>query len=53
VAFQVITYYAEGRRLTETLTGGGLVQMVNSNAYDLAGRLVSSTDGQGIVTTGN
>ncbi len=45
------TYDAAGRRLSETLAGGGLSQLVSSNTYDLAGRLVSSVDGQGIITT--
>jgi hypothetical protein len=39
-----------GRRLTESLSAGGLSQQVSSNVYDLAGRLVSSIDGQGIQT---
>ncbi len=45
------TYDAAGHRLTETLAGGGLSQLISSNTYDLAGRLVSTVDGQGIITT--
>jgi len=45
------TYDSEGRRLTQTLAAGSLSQPVAVNIYDLAGRLTSTTDGQGIVTT--
>ena len=45
------TLDSEGRRLTETLSAGPLTQLVSSNTYDLAGRLISSLDSQCIVTT--
>ncbi len=45
------TLDSEGRRLTETLSAGPLTQLISSNTYDLAGRLVSTLDSQGIVTT--
>ncbi len=44
------TYDSEGRRLTEILACGSLTQLISSNVYDLAGRLISSVDGQGIAT---
>ena len=45
------TYDSEGRRLAETRVGGTLTQPVAANIYDRAGRLISTTNGQGIVTT--
>ena len=45
------SYDGAGRRLTETMTAGAWSQPVTVNTYDMAGRLTSSADGQGIVTT--
>jgi RHS repeat-associated protein len=45
-----ITYDAEGRSLGEVVTAGGL-SLSKSSAYDAAGRLKSSTDQSGLVTT--
>ncbi|MDY6832780.1 MAG: RHS repeat-associated core domain-containing protein [Thermodesulfobacteriota bacterium] len=43
------TYDGSGRRLTETVTGGGLT-LSSQNIYDLAGRLNTSTDTAGLTT---
>ncbi|NQU38768.1 MAG: hypothetical protein HQ523_02330 [Lentisphaerae bacterium] len=40
-----------GSRLSTTISGGALSLMTSSNAYDLAGRLVTSIDAAGIGTT--
>lgn len=45
------TYNAEGQVLTEIWQGAGGVELVKSNAYDLAGRLVSSNAFDGTQTT--
>ncbi len=44
------TYNAEGQVLTEALQGDS-IELVKSNAYDLAGRLISSMDFDGTTTT--
>ena len=46
------TYDAEGRRLSETVSAGEL-NLVTSNDYDLAGRLINTTDSAGLVTSYN
>jgi len=45
------TYDSDGKRLTETRVGGALTQPIVANGYDRAGRLISTTNGQGIVTS--
>jgi RHS repeat-associated protein len=47
--FTTYGYDAEGRQLTQTTLSGGLSQG-STNSYDLAGRLVRSSDSSGIVT---
>lgn len=47
--YTTYSYDAAGRRLTETMSAGGL-SMVTRNEYDLAGRLLRSTDSAGLVT---
>jgi len=43
------TYDINGRRLSTTVTAGGIVQ-ASSNRYDTAGRLLAATDPRGIET---
>jgi YD repeat-containing protein len=43
------TYDAAGRKLSETVTAGGL-SLVTSTAYDRAGRVIRETDQAGLVT---
>jgi RHS repeat-associated protein len=44
------TYDAESRQILATVSGGGL-SLSRSNGYDLAGRLIRSTDQAGLSTT--
>ena len=44
-------YDAANRRVTETVSGGGLSQLISSNRFDLTGRVVSSVDATDIETT--
>ena len=44
------TYDSEGRRLTETRVASTLTQPIAASVYDRAGRLISTTNGQGIAT---
>ncbi|OGV41195.1 MAG: hypothetical protein A2X46_07540 [Lentisphaerae bacterium GWF2_57_35] len=46
----LFTYDAEGRILTETLSGGDIA-LVKSNEYDRAGRLIRLVDQAGLETT--
>ena len=45
------TYDAAGRQITRSIKGDGLILQLSSNAYDLAGRLVTSADAAGLITT--
>lgn len=47
---EATAYDASGRKLSRTLSGGGL-SLSTSNRYDLAGRLVESWDEAGLSTT--
>ena len=44
-------YDLDGRRVSETLSGGSLRWLVNSNSFDEIGRLIIATDGSGVAST--